>query len=188
MKSRASLCLLLLMSCGLAAACKKAAPPEEVPAPPPAAAPGPEYSNPEHQRAYEEAWRAVYAAYEAPEPGESLWVTRLDGSIAGGEFKLMEGETLQLRDGSSEFSIPRAAMTPASQANVYADAFARREALDQIEESLTKRLRRPPLPMIGSLRFSLSDAIVPRSGPADRYRRVDVPEFNRGTLLEVLAQ
>ncbi|HMP77105.1 MAG TPA: hypothetical protein PKE12_12490 [Kiritimatiellia bacterium] len=172
----------------LTVSCKKPVPGSEEVAPLPPPEPGPEYSNPDHQRAYEEAWRRVFQLYEAPVPGENIWVRRMDGTPVGGELKSFDDHTLVLRDGTMEFTVAREDLKPASRAEIYADDFARREALDEVETTLTKRLSRPPLPMIGSLRYTLSDAIVPRTGPASRYARVDIPEFNRGALLEVLAQ
>lgn len=163
------------------------------PSPPPAPVeaapqPGPEYTDSAIQAEYEAAWRRYFALFDPPAVGENLFIIRRDGSRAGGEVKSYSSSGVVLRDGTSEITISREEMAPESLPEVYPDAFARREAIAEVEESLTFRLQREALPLIGSLRFMLADTTVPRGGPGDRYNRLAMEGINRGTLLEVKEQ
>lgn len=179
----------LLSTLAYLPSCRKSEPP-----PPPAPVekppePGAEYSDPSLQSEYETAWRRYLNQYEAPEVGEYIWVRRNDGAYAGGEVKTVTSSTLTLRDGTNELSVARTEVTPETLANVWADAFARKEALAEVEASKSFHLNpSEKTPLVGTTRYSVSDNIIPRSGPANRFAREKVPDLDRGTVLEVLEQ
>jgi hypothetical protein len=162
--------------------------------PPPAAPvqsppkPSREYTDGAIQAEYEAAWHRYFALFDPPRVGENLLIQLRDGSFAGGEVKAYDGGGVVLKDGQSERAIARNEIAPESLAELYPEDFARREALAEVEESLTFRLLRDPLPLIGSLRYMLSDNTVPRGGPGDRYNRLPTENVNRGTLLQVKEQ
>ncbi len=167
--------------------CKKHAPPP-TPAVDSTPKPGREYTDGALQAEYESAWRRYFELFDPPQVGENLLILLRDGTREGGEVKSYSADGVVLKDGLSEITIARSEMAPEALADVYPEEFARREALAEVEESLTFRLIRDPLPLIGSLRFMLSDNTVPRGGPGDRYNRVQMNDVNRGTLLQVKEQ
>lgn len=148
-----------------------------------------EYSDPALQSDYETAWRRYYPEFESPEVGEYMWIKCSDGSYAGGEVKSWSTSQLVLKDGTNEVAVARNEISEESLPAVFADAFARQEALAEVEESLTFRLdKNSAAALVGTVRYSISDNFIPRSGPGDRFQRIDVPEFNRGTTLDVQEQ
>ncbi|MBW7907623.1 MAG: hypothetical protein H3C50_01705 [Kiritimatiellae bacterium] len=181
--------LALLLAFSVLPGCKRpepSLPPAPVEQPP---EPGQEYSNPDRQREYEQAWRRYLAQFEAPEMGDYLWVHLTDGSYVGGEVRLWASSEIVLRDGTNDVNIARSSIDKDSLHRVYADAFARRQALGEIEAELTPRVdKHAATPLVGSKRYSLADSVTPRKGPGDRFQRADVPELTRGTLLEVIDQ
>ncbi len=188
MKWGLSCILSALLSLAFLSSCKK---PEPPPPPPPVDTtpkPGPEYTDSAIQAEYESAWRRFFTLFDPPAVGENLLIIRRDGSRAGGEVKAYSASGVVLRDGTTDIEIKREEMAPESLPEVFADAFARQQAIAEVEESLTFRLQREALPLIGSLRFMLSDTTVPRGGPGDRFKRLLIDGVNRGTLLEVKEQ
>lgn len=166
------------------------------PEPPPPAAPvekppepGTEYSDLSLQHEYEAAWHRYLKEYEAPDVGEYIWIKNNDGVYVGGELKSLDGTTLVLRDGTNEISVARSEINRDTLANVYGDAFARKEALAEVEASQTFRLDTgAKTPLVGTIRYSISDNAIPRSGPGNRFVRENIPDLNRGTTLEVQEQ
>lgn len=171
----------------LISGCKKPGPPQ---APPVDTTPKPgiEYTDSATQAQYESAWRRLFSLFDPPAVGETLLIIRRDGSRAGGELKAYSASSVVLRDGTNEIEIKRDEMAPETLPDVYPDAFARQQAIAEVEESLTFRLQNEIIPIIGSVRFMLSDTTVPRGGPGDRFNRLLLDGVNRGTLLEVKEQ
>ncbi|MCZ7591541.1 MAG: hypothetical protein M5U15_05030 [Kiritimatiellae bacterium] len=148
-----------------------------------------EYSDSSLQSEYEAAWHRYLKDYEAPEIGEYVWIKKNDGAYVGGEVKSLDSTTLVLRDGTNEISVARSEINRDTLANVYGDAFARKEALAEVEASQTYRLDTGnKTPLVGTLRYSISDNVVPRSGPGNRFAREDISDLNRGATLEVQEQ
>src|SRR5690606_25781581 len=125
--------------------------------------------------------------FEAPTQGEYLWVKLTDGSFAGGELKSWSPSQLVFRDGTNEITVARENIDKEGQCRAYADAFARHQALLEIENALTPRVEKNPAkPLVGTVRYSISDSIIPRSGAGERFRHADVAEFKRGDMLDVI--
>lgn len=188
--SLAVFAIALLCAGALGIGCKK-------PEPPPPAAPvekppepGIEYTAPSKQAEYETAWRRYINQFEAPAVGDYLWVKLNDGTYVGGEVKSWSSSEFVLRDGTNDYPVTRAQIAKDSRARAFADAFARAEALAEIEEAMTFRIDKPTgaAPMVGSLRYTLSDDITAHSGPASRFRKADAPVPTRGTVVQVLEQ
>lgn len=164
---------------------KEAAP--AAPPPPPAPKPNLEYTDRALQSDYETAWHEELRNFAPPEIGEHVWVKRADGSYAGGEVKAWDHDGVVLKDGTNEVALSRTDVASAALAELFADAFARAQAIRHVEAA--RRSNQPVLSkgtMVGSVRYSISDNIPLRSGPGNRYVRVVVPEFSRGDMLEVL--
>ncbi len=188
--NRTSLALgALLLALPAFFGCKKPEPPPPTAPVEKAPEPGREYSDANRQRQYEDAWHRYYSAFEAPSAGDYVWVRLSAGSFAGGELKSWSSSEIVLRDGTNEITVTRGEIDKDGQYRVFADAFARRQALAEIEEALTPRVDRSGAePLVGTVRYSIADSIIPRTGPGDRFQRAVVPEFKRGDMLDVIDQ
>lgn len=183
-----ALVIAILLVAGVFGGCKKKeAPPAPPPEPPPK--PGVEYTDNLLQGAYVTAWQAALRNFATPEVGEYVWVQRADGAYVGGEIKSWSKDGVVFKDGTNELSVSRAEIAPDTLSELFADAFARVQALRVVETS--RRAGLPvlkPHPMVGTVRYSISDSIPIRSGPGNRYAKVAVPDFSRGDMLEVLEE
>ncbi len=178
---------LLALSAGVFGGCSKKEPPP--PPPPPAPKPGLEYTDRALQDAYETAWHERYREFEAPELGEYVWVRRADGAFSGGEVKAWGPDEVVLKDGTNEAVLNRPGVAPDSRAELFADDFARGEAIREVEAARRGvwQFQARNL-LVGTARYCVSDGIPLRSGPANRFAKVTVPEFGRGDALEVLEE
>lgn len=181
-----TLAFLLAASLALASvSCRK----REAPGPPPPPAPdapkpAQAFADPELQRQYEAVWTANAELFQAPSTGSLLYVQRTDGSFLGGTVTRWSDTNLVLRQGKRLVDLGRADIAPASLPEIYlkdfADAYARRDVERGPAPATTARVART--------RYSLTDAIEPRTGPGARYRRIDNLDIPKGSTLLVLEE
>ena len=180
----------LLLAASLLSGCKEPPPPPPPPAPVDTTPkPTTEFPDGVLQGEYEAAWQRFLVQFQPPEVGDYLWLQRANGILAGGEIKEWTPDAVTLKDGTNETTVARAEIAESSLHEVYADAFARKHALDEVNASFSFNISAlTGSVFVGTQRYSVSETLQPRAGPGARFAAVPAGDLGRGALLDVVEE
>lgn len=152
------------------------------PAPPPKPEPEVEFTDPTLQVKYEQEFNRLVDAFQPPATGTLVAARLNDGSYIGGSLARIDTNGISLKVGKQEYVANRADLDPATEAELYVDAFARQYAMAEVSA--------PPPPVASNVatvlvRYALKDNLDALSGPGVRYPLVTDVMVPKGTKLEV---
>lgn len=182
-------CVLAALTMSLALSCRKREPPPPPPPPAPEAPkPGQAFDDPDQQQRYEAAWAEHIELFQPPSTGSLLYVQRADGSFVGGSVARWTATNIVLRQGKRLVDVNRTDLAPSSLPDLYLKEFVETFARDDVLRSEQPAAKGGDTVAVARTRYSLTDAIEPRAGPGNRYRRIENLDVPKGSTLVVLEE
>lgn len=181
-RARVPLLVAGLFWSGIGCGKKKETPP---PAPPPpvvepAPTPDQAFPDPAQQSSYEQSFHQLVAAFTAPATGTLVAARLTDGNFIGGSLARLTSTNIVLKIGKQEFIASRSDLDPASQADLYLDAFARHYAKAEVLAAVTTNIATVPT------RYALKETLDTLQGPGPRYPAVAGLAVPKGSRVDVV--